>query len=415
LKTKFGNFIVLNAWIFYIFDEKVQMNYYFLPNEVESEYLSKLANVFDEEYTYIRLTQTMIDKSIIDASEGIRYLLEKGKIVDYTALSQGDKIVGKAIIFYQEEIIEKKVSYYRPKTKKGDPRFWVYGLTKYAETGDLVYFTILNHTLIVLPFSATRGQLENFTDFAKRYSGETEILTLLHKQLTKIKSGGWIESVSPYVDNPKDVGDTLEAAMGIQVNNLKTPDFMGKIELKAKRSKAKTLDTLFGKVPDWEISNYKSVLSIVDRFGYISDGYPMKRLYNDIKSSPNTQGLYSMPDDKTGKLFQKYRKDNQEEEVCAWWYSTIRDALNTKHPTTLWVKADRELIDGKFYFNFIEFELSTRPNFSEFIRLILADKIIYDWKAKIKLNGTSIRNHGPGFRIKSKNKEQLFNSLIVLK
>lgn len=391
------------------------MNHYFLPNEAESEYLSKLADSFDEEYTYIRLTKTMIEKSIIDASDGIRYLLQKGRIADYTALNQGDKIIGKAIIFYQGEIIEKKVSYYRPKTKSGDPRFWVYALTKYATTGDLIYFTILNKTLIVLPFSAVEGQLEKFTQFAKKYSGETEILTLLQNKLKEIRASGWIQSVSPLVDNPKDVGDTLEAAMGIQVNNLKTPDFMGEIELKAKRSQARTLDTLFGKVPDWEISNYKSVLSIVERFGYISAGYPMKRLYNDIKSSPNTQGLYSMPDDEKGKLFQKYKKNNQEEDVCAWWYSTIRKALNTKHPTTLWVKADRKILDGKFHFNFKEFELSTRPNFFEFIKLILEDKIIYDWKAKIKLNGTSIRNHGPGFRIKSKDKKQLFNSLIVLK
>ncbi|MFK7978933.1 MAG: MvaI/BcnI family restriction endonuclease, partial [Saprospiraceae bacterium] len=308
------------------------MNQYFLPNEKESEYLSKLADAFDEEYTYIRLTKTMIEKSIIDASDGIRYLLQKGEIADYANLNQGDKIIGKAVIFYQGEIIEKKVSYYRPKTKSGDPRFWVYALTKYATTGDLVYFTILNKNLIVLPLSAVEGQLENFTQFAKKYSGETEILTLLQKKLGELKTSGWIQSVSPLVDNPKDVGDTLEAALGIQVNNLKTPDFMGKIEVKAKRSKAKTLDTLFGKVPDWEISNYKSVLSIVERFGYISEGYPMKRLYNDIKSSPNTQGLYSFPDDKTGKLFQKYQKNNQEEEVCAWWYSTIRKALNTKHP-----------------------------------------------------------------------------------
>ena len=391
------------------------MNTYFLPNEAESDYLSKIADSFDEEYTYIRLTQTMLDKSIIDASEGIRYLLKKGGIADYTALNQGDKVFGKALIFYGAEIIEKKVSFYRPKTKSGDPRFWVYGLSKYAALGNLVYFTILNNTLIVIPFSKMEGQINSFTKFAKKYSGETTILELLKQKLSGIKEKGWIESVSPYVDNPKDVGDSLEAALGIKVNNLNTPDFMGKIELKAKRSQAKTLDTLFGKVPDWEISNYKSVLSIVQRFGYISDNYPMKRLYNDIKSTPNTQGLYIMPDDKTGKLFQKFSKDNIEEDVCAWWYSTIRDSLNLKHPTTLWVKADRKIIDGKFYFNFKEFELSTRPNFSEFIRLIFLDKIIYDWKAKIKLNGTSIRNHGPGFRIKSKDKKQLFNSLIELK
>ena len=252
------------------------MNPYFLPNESESKYVSKIVDSFDEEYTCIRLTQTMIDKSIMDASEGIRYLLKKGGIVDYATLNQGDKIIEKAFIFFGGEILEKKVSYYRPNTKSGDPRFWVYALAKYASIGDLVYFSILNKTLIVIPFSDTKGQLASFSVYAKKYSGETEILSLLKEKLVQVKAVGWIESVSPYVDNPKDVGDTLEKALGIKVNNLNTPDFMGKIELKAKRSKAKTLDTLFGKVPDWEISKYKSVLSIVERFGYISDGYPMK-------------------------------------------------------------------------------------------------------------------------------------------
>lgn len=391
------------------------MNNYFNPNKEESEYLTEVVDSFDEEYAIIRLTETMVNKSIIDASENIRYLLKKEDIVDYEEMGQGDKVFGKGLIFYEGNIIEKKVSYYRPKTKKGDPRFWVYGLTKYATHETLVYFTVLNNTLLILPFSNTQGQFERFTHYVKENSGEIKILDLLNQKLTFVKNSGWILSVSPYVDNPKDVGDTLEKAMGIEVNNLKTPDFMGRIELKSKRAQAKTLDTLFGKVPDWEISKYKSVLSIVERFGYITEDYPMKRLYNDIKSIPNSQGLYSFPDDKKGKLFQRYDLAGEKEEVCAWWYSTIRNSLLAKHPTTLWVKADRIKIEDKFHFKFKAFELSTRPNFSEFIRLIRQDKIIYDWKSKIKLNGTSIRNHGPGFRIKSRDKKQLFSSLIVLK
>ena len=141
----------------------------------------------------------------------------------------------------------------------------------------------------------------------------------------------------------------------------------------------------------------------------------MKKLYNDIYSTPNSQGLYLFPDDEDEKLLQNFMQNNLEEEVCAWRYSTIRKSLLEKHPATLWVKAKVDKIDNKFHFKYIEFELSNRPNFSEFIRLIRFDKIIYDWKAKIKLNGTSVRNHGPGFRIKPKDKNLLFNSLIAFK
>lgn len=391
------------------------MNNYFTPSSSESQYISQLSDAFDQEYTHIRLTETMKVKSTIDASRPIRYLLKKDNIVSFDNIKQGEKIFGKALIFYGGEIIEQKVSYYRPKTKKGDPRLWVYSLKKYCEIGQLIYFTILNQNLIVIPFSNTKNQLSTFTNFAKEQSGETEILSLLKIKLNEIKETGWIESVSPLSDNPKDVGDTLESAMGVNVNNLPTPDFMGKIELKSKRKQAKTLDTLFGKVPDWDISNFKSVLSIVKKFGYLSGDYPMKRLYNDIYSTPNTQGLYNLPDDDNERLYQKYKMNNVEEDVCAWRYSTIRNSLMEKHPTTLWVKADIKQIEGRFHFKYIEFELSNRPNFSEFIRLIKLDKIIYDWKSKIKLNGTSIRNHGPGFRIKPKDKKLLFNSLIELK
>ena len=164
------------------------MNQYFLPNKSESEYLSKIVDSFDEEYTYIRLTQTMVDKSIADASKEIRYLLKKGEIVDYTELKQGEKIIGQAVIFFEDKIIEKKVSYYRPKTKDGDPRFWVYALTKYASIGDLVYFSILDKKLIVIPCSNIEGQLDSFTRFARKYSGEIEILSLLKEKLVQIKA-----------------------------------------------------------------------------------------------------------------------------------------------------------------------------------------------------------------------------------
>ncbi len=269
--------------------------------------------------------------------------------------------------------------------------------------------------MIVLPIIYSDNQLSNFKSFVLNHSGEKEILKLLKEKLKIIQQAEWIPSVSLFEDNPKDVGDSLEAFLGIKVNNLPTPDFMGQIEIKSKRLQAKTLDSLFGKVPDWEISNYKSVLEIVKQFGYIKpDKGPMKRLYNDITSYPNNQGLYMDPSDKKSQLWQKFNRDGLQENVCAWWYSTVRNTLEVKHPSTLWVNAEVARLDGKYHFKYISFELTNRPIFSEFLRLIRENIIIYDWKSRINLNGTSVRNHGPGFRIIPKHKELLFGSLLQI-
>jgi len=391
------------------------MNSYFIPTELELEMVLKYKAIAKEDYALIRITSTMLKKSIIDASEAIRYIVENKRVIDYEELIQGQKIIGKAILFLANDIIETPVSYYRPKTKLGDPRFWVYGLTKHVKEGQLLYFTVLKRSLIVIPVTDSENQLSIYSKYITDNSGEQEILRLLKEKLEIIQKVKWIQSVSPYKDNPKDVGDSLEAFLGIRVNNLTTPDFMGQIEIKSKRFQANSLNSLFGKVPDWEISNYKSVLEIVKHFGYIkAEKGLMKRLYNNIYSKPNTQGLYMDPIDEKSQLWQKFDRNNVQEDVCAWWYSTIRESLETKHPTTLWVDAEVSKIDEKFHFKYMSFELSNRPIFSEFLRLIRKDIIIYDWKSRINPNGTSVRNHGPGFRITPKHKDLLFSSLLKI-
>jgi len=391
------------------------INPYFAPTKLELEMVLQYKAIAKEDYALIRLTNTMLKKSIIDASEAIRYIVENKHVIDYEELVQGQKRIGKALLFLTNDIIETPVSYYRPKTKLGDPRFWVYGLSKHVKESQLIYFTVLNRTLIVIPVSDNENQFSIFSKYIIDNSGEQEILRLLNEKLKIIKEVKWIPSVSPFKDNPKDVGDSLEAFLGIKVNNLTTPDFMGKIEIKSKRFQANSLNSLFGKVPDWEISNYKSVLGIVERFGYIkTEKGSMKRLYNNIYSKPNTQGLYMDPMDEKSQLWQKFNQNNVQENVCAWWYSTIRKSLETKHPTTLWVDAEVDKIDNHFHFKYVGFELSSRPIFSEFLRLIRENIIIYDWKSRINLNGTSVRNHGPGFRIIPKHKELLFGSLLQI-
>lgn len=89
------------------------------------------------EMTYLELTETGLKKSIMDATVIVRqYLLDEG-IHNYNNQGQGEehKKIIKANIITDDSIIQTKASLYRPKTKMGDPRIWIYKLNKFVLQG----------------------------------------------------------------------------------------------------------------------------------------------------------------------------------------------------------------------------------------------------------------------------------------
>ena len=384
------------------------MNPLFKPTDEESKVIEFINNYNLNEFALIRMTPTMHDKSIIDASESLRKILFDNKLVSFKDLIPGGAKEYKDGIILTDNIVETKASFYRPKTKHGDPRFWLYNLKNYAEVDDLIYLTISDDRLIAIPIKSIEKIRNSITDVFEDPENE-KIILRLKKELSVLKTIGAIESVVPYKRAPKDVGLTLENFLGVKVNSLKTPDYLGKIELKSKRQ-GKTKDSLFSKVPDKDISKYTTVRLIIDKFG-MYDSQNRKALYNDIVTKPNSHGLYLAPDNVKMILNQKYDLNSVQDEVCAWHYKTLRSALEIKHPTTLWVDAKEEVNqDGKITFTYINFELTTKPVFSEFISLIERDLINFDWKGHIK-DGKK-RDHGPGFRIDKANRKYLFKTLI---
>jgi hypothetical protein len=385
------------------------MNPLFKPTNEESRVIEIINNYNLNEFALIRMTPTMIDKSIIDASYGLRKILFDNKLIDFKDLTPGGAKKYKDSIILTDSIIETKTSFYRPKSKNGDPRFWPYNLTKYVKADELIYLTIHENRLIAIPVRDVPSINQNIKNVLGDPE-ESEVVVKLKKQLSVLRSIGNIESISPNKRAPKDVGMTLEHFLGIKVNSLKTPDYLGKIEIKSKRDDSKK-DSLFSKVPDKEISNYKKVKDIIQKFGYYDKVNERIALYNDITTKPNNQGLYLFPANDDLILYQKFRKDGSEDEVCAWYYETLKKSLEIKHPTTLWVDAQETLnTEGKIQFKYKNFELTTKPVFSEFISLIERDLINFDWKGHIK-NGKK-RDHGPGFRIDKVNRKYLFKSLI---
>ena len=383
------------------------MNRFFIPNEEEETLIEKILQLYREEFVLIRMTETMLDKSIIDANEKLRKILRNSSIVDFDDIEKEQKMFQTSVLI-ANETIELKTSYYRPKTKTGDPRFWLYNLKTHVKARDLLFLTTFQNQLVVI-------KLENTENFEKEllsiFGGEPDedlILELITK-LKEIGSRGWIKSISPNKSNPKDVGDTLEANLGIPVNNLKSADYKGKIEIKSKRKKARTKDSLFSKVPEWELSRCKSSADVILKYGYesrVHEGF--HDLYVTVSNIPNKQRLYNLADENTQLLNQYYYEKTRSIDICTWSFDILQDAFETKHPKTVWIVADEMRIDGEIYFKYSTLELTKQPIFSQFTSLINQGIVTFDWRGKVKSDKTCYRDHGHGFRISPKNRHKLF-------
>lgn len=378
------------------------MNPYFLPNQIESTIIDMIQMYTRNEFSLIRMTETMLKKSIIDASDMFNQMVRQENVVNYSEIKQGQKVFGKSYIITKDGVLQSKVSYYRPKTKNGDPRFWPYGLTKFVKSKDLIYFFIINKELYIVPLNNNLNISYIQELFPKESSNS------FSKLATKIQniSNKWIPSISPFKSNPKDVGDTFEHILGIPINNSRKADYLGEIELKTKRKKSKTLDTLFSKVPNWKISPVTSSTEMILKYGYQSKKHlGFIDLYVTVSNIPNQQQLFLSTDEEMQHLLQEHVEDKI---VCRWTYDVLKLTLQEKHPKTIWVMADEKKVDGKIHFKYEKMMLTEKPIFSQFITLIGQGIITFDWRGKVLPNATKYRDHGHCFRIKPKFRYKLF-------
>lgn len=392
------------------------INNYFSPNEQEIKKMKLIQEYIRNEFAFIRMTDTMLDKSIIDASYYFRKILKDSGVVDYSNISPGEKIYEIATILIDSDFIDKKVSYYKPETKKGDPRTWVYGLKNYVDVGDLVYFTIFESKLLVIPLNLSEDTLRNTLElkFKTQKLLDNEIVKELVEKLKQVKAKGWIKSVNPTASKiaPKDAGETLERELGIKPNNLISADYRGQIELKSKLKETKNSDTLFSCVPDWNKSKVKSSAEMILTYGYPcknQEKYPdFVDLYVTVKNTPNPQGLYLLPENDDEKLYQYHSLDGK---TCVWDYEVIEKKIKEKHPKTAWVVVETTKIDGENYFKYVELEMTQNPLLSQFIILINDGYLTFDWRGRVKSDGTKYKDKGHAFRLNPKYRDVLFGDL----
>lgn len=394
------------------------MNPFFLPTELEKELIQVVQNYCRNEFALIRMTNTMLKKNIIDASEEMRLFLKAENIVNFEEIVQGEKRMRDSTILLSESPVLTKISFYRPKTKSGDPRFWIYKFGHYVDSSTLIYFTVYEDRIVAIPLI----DHPDFNRKMKTYFGDNEkeeqIVKRFRDKISIVAKSGWVMSVSPYKLNDKDIGETLERELGIQINNLKTPDFEGEIEVKGKKINSKTKDTLFSMVPNWEISTVKSSNEMALTYGYEDREYEgYKALFVTVGQKPNAQGLFLEVDEVNEKIHQKCLIGDEILEVCSWEFKDIMQRLYDKHPKTMWVVAEHTLINSMVYFKYIKVEYSRDPIFTQFLYLVQEGVITFDWRrradvgAKVKLSSSKI-DYGQGFRIDPKNRKLLFGEVV---
>jgi hypothetical protein len=412
-KNKFSTFIkTINM---NTFNRGSNLNQSYLPNGNEIVFLSKLQHLIRSDFRLIRLTKTMIEKSTIDASGQIRELFKDNNIVDYSEIPKGPnhkKLINNGILLSGNEVIETKISYYRPNTKDGDPRFWVYGARKHVDIGTLLMITIQNEKVVFIPVNNDESILHLTSQHFS--SNDIEEHITYFKSLYSIHNGSWIESCSPFKSSPKDVGETLESLLGLDANSSRKADLNDVIEIKSKRKGSGTKSSLFSMVPNWKNSPVNSSKSMILNYGYHSDAHPgYKDLYVTVSGKPNNQGLFLQNDHDENILTQMHINDGI---TCLWNHEDVKNRLWEKHPNTIWVDAEEKIIDGKIHFRYNNtMKFTSNPIFSQFLTLVDTNLITFDWRGKVKPDGTKYRDHGHGFRIGPKNRNLLFSDHVEFK
>lgn len=409
----------------------------FTPYSDEANVINMIRRYRNEDYALIRMTYTMIDKNNLDANGILRDLLLNWGLVDYEQLDNGGRFgISYDALFVQngkKELI--KLNFYRVANNRGDRRFSIETIKRRMENGeinegDLLYISIFRQTngipLIYLINLTHNIPSENDLLNAVGVDAITDLFYQIKPRLQKIVHGGFFNNSKGYGPiAPKDVGDTLEALLGINTNNRNNADYNGLIEIKSKGGN-RTLDTLFTlrpqfdgtRVAAYEPSDRNRVSAFARIYGYDSDAHPgYNSLYitiGSMEAPQNNQGFYLLVNDETRMVYIIWQDSlTLKREIAAYWsFDALRQQLYLKHPSTLWVKAESREFNGMVQFKYNEIEFSRAPQFTTFLSLIKAGVITYDWRGYTTKEGRYVgKNHGNAWRIKPYAKSDLFGEI----
>lgn len=366
-------------------------------------YLTKLG----VEYAVFIPTKTGLKKSIIDATAPVRTLFELTNFHFYWDQGQGKphRVIKQAILLCPDNGKKTtKISLYRPKTKKGDPRMWITSLHFIANPLEEVAIIIFNGAAFLINLSqyslANCTQNDAVGQFLNTYTQSSNAIAeeLLSKLLVLAQN-----PIPAIGKGDTAVGMAIEFALGIPPNSSKTPDYKG-IEIKSGRGK-KNRSNLFAQVALWEFSGCKSSGEILEKYGYMRDS--RKKLYCTINTQKaNSQGLIFKYNPKTDYLEEFDKNGNQ---VALWSGEQLRARLKEKHTETFWITAKSETINGKEHFWLKSVRHTKSPVLAQLMPLIDSGVITMDHLiSRDDSTGKGVREKGPLFKINEHHLNLLF-------
>ena len=352
-------------------------------------------------------TETGLAKSILDAHHSLRAFLKRNDIHDYQEQKQGVKRIITAQFITKEDVCEIKVSLYRPETKSGDPRIWIYGLKELAIAGNLLAIIFVKTELYIINCSHPEDLKQALKEVLPKVQlAPSDIANELLQKLGVISRKGFIPTV---VNGDTGVGMTLESELGIHANSSRSPDFKG-IELKCSRVNKNNRHNLFSKVPKWKLSPLNSK-TLVARRGYIDDK-GRQALYHTVSGvKANSLGLYLDIDYANAYLRQMFtdigNNDFNPEHDTTWLLTDLKAALLKKHAETFWIKAKHNGNRIAEEFHYVEAEHTANPYIDKFETLIETGLITMDYTLSTLPSGAT-DDHGYLFKLRNNSKAALF-------
>lgn len=394
------------------------MFFFFFFNELEERNMRFLTNM-QIEHTTMTITKTGYGKGIMDAIASLRIYLQENGIHDYSSQNQGsqNKKLVDTYILTEDRKYKTIASLYRPKTKKGDPRIWIYGLKDYIKPNDRFVIIAKDKKLYVI--NITVVDLEEAS--VSPYSPISELINELNGSI-RIISEELLAKLRVFHDQwiPADIvadtaiGRKVEALLGIPMNSSRKPDYKG-IELKSFRDeRPSNRKGLFTKAPLWEESALKNKYEICAKYGYPdSVNFKSYRQTHQFQK-PNSRSLCLNIEKQEAMLvieegFINSKGDYRcKNNVVRWRLSDIQDKLKEKHHDTFWIEVHPKMENGREWFKFVKAEYTRNPVMSQLNALIEQRQITVDMslcrnidpntgKCVKKSNGDTY-----GFKIKKK-------------
>lgn len=373
-------------------------------------------------------TETGLEKSIMDATYEVREYFKSCDFHDYSTQQQGVdfKVVQRAFIHVPGDCVETSVSLYRPETKFGDPRIWIYRLKQFARAGNVLALIVVDDVLHVLNMSTDGYRCFINPSEKLRYLLGSQQQSLpfqeLLSNLRSIAAEGWHTTD---INADTGVGHRIETLLGIRANSSRKPDYKG-IEIKTSRTKKSGRKvTLFSQVPDWDLTtalgglDELAVVHLVGtnkrkRSNKVNDqsidqetAERQFRYYASINPKPNPQGVFSRMGTRSGELTFETFANNGDTLLHCWTIDSLTNSLQLKHRETVFIDVHSEPCSGSERFLLTSLTYRSSPILANLPIALSSGDINVDYTLKVLPTG-GIDNHGYLFRMSHKKLDILF-------